>query len=327
MPSSKLNKKQLIEELIGKKPESNILNAGRRVQWDKDSKSYGKLTVAELRSRVEENRRQQRERDDIQQLVQPIYQELKSIAEQAGNSWRTALKAEAEKEGVTLYAPQDATRGEAAATLAQRIAEKRYRQSAQSPIEPANERAGEGAGRLTPALSGGKEPWEMTREEFANAAKSKPYLKSDIFARGKEAVKSAQEAIAGIIERAKSGSKWTSSEVQSLADLLGFTIEKEKAYLMGSASGESGSGKISVRSRMLDAGKIREEHIGTVLHEMGHELLHSKSGSTPWEIESGKPLVRGEWAIVEKMSSRDRAPWHKNRNVPYTANRAIRKTV
>lgn len=163
---STLSKPQLIEEILGKKPEG-ISRVQDRVQWDSDAKRYGKFTKQELVNIVESNRVEARKRSDIQQLVLPIFDELKAATEAAGKGWRSILKDRAEKEGVNPYYPQDSTRGEAAAIIANKIAERRYAKSQQP--NPAAEKV-KPAKPTKPEVAP-KEPWQMTDLEFMQAAK------------------------------------------------------------------------------------------------------------------------------------------------------------
>ena len=129
-------KAQLIEELIGKKPEPGVERVQARVQWDKDYARYNKLTRPELQDRVIGMREQQRVEQDISAQYEAIAPEIRQLAEAAGNRWRTVLKARAEQEGVRFTPPMATPRGGAVYTLARAIAEKRTRQTPPSGPSP-----------------------------------------------------------------------------------------------------------------------------------------------------------------------------------------------
>ncbi len=147
-------KAQLIEELIGKKPAPGLARSDARVRWDNDYKRYDKLTRSELQDRVTGSREQQRVESGVRAQYEVVSPEISKLAKDAGNKWRTVLKARAEQEGVRFAPPHDSTRGDAVGGLSRAIAEKRAKAQptggpAPSPFFP---RRSEAQGLGEPAL-------------------------------------------------------------------------------------------------------------------------------------------------------------------------------
>ncbi len=117
-PRSKL---ELIEEFIGKKPDTRLNPLGA-VRWESDKKLYAKSTVKELRERLVE-------RNKDREVAQQVYERAKKaspafadIAEKAGARWFSAINEALESFGISKI-PNNARKDESVVVASRKFAE------------------------------------------------------------------------------------------------------------------------------------------------------------------------------------------------------------
>ena len=149
------------------------------------------------------------------------------------------------------------------------------------------------------------QPWQMLYKQFDKAVDRFPYLSWDNYKTSEKKVKAAQVFLEGLVQKAKSGHRWTRHNVHELVHQLGMYLIRSSLppNVLGRADEKN---EIEIKNGLYDAnGILMPDAIETVLHEISHNLVYTKSGTHYWHVSQydKQPLVRGEWKIVEEMIS------------------------